>query len=47
MEPSTIDDVERVREERSEVIEVGKVSEETKGTLHPIGESVMFPITRD
>jgi hypothetical protein len=47
MEPSTVDDVERVREEPSKVIEVGKVSEETKGIVHVLGESVMFPITRE
>jgi hypothetical protein len=43
MEPAKVDQIQRVPKEALELIEMGRVSEETKGLAHS-GES--FPLTQ-
>jgi hypothetical protein len=44
MEPAKVDQIQRVPEEALKVIEMGRVSEETKGLPHIVQESPgLFP----
>jgi hypothetical protein len=43
MEQAKVEETQRVAKVMSEVLEMGRVSEETKGTIVPVFESFMQP----
>jgi hypothetical protein len=47
MEPTIIGEAQGVSNETSKILEMGRVSEETKGTAQPGFESLMHPTTQD
>jgi hypothetical protein len=47
MEPAKVEETQRESKGMSEVLEMGRVSEETKGTIFHVFENLMEPSTHD